>query len=113
MIGLEDRQALAQDIMQANADGSRLRPACAVAGIDLRTLQRWQAHQGLTVGDGRPQAVRPMPSHALSLQERERLLAVANDTVELKPLDRPVLSATPSETVDDSPLDKAVLFAVP
>jgi putative transposase len=79
MIGLEDRQALAQDIMQANADGSRLRPACALAGIDLRTLQRWQAHQGLTVGDARPQAVRPMPSHALTLQERERLLAVANE----------------------------------
>jgi putative transposase len=79
MIGLEDRQALAQDIMQANADGSRLRPACALAGIDLRTLQRWQAHKGLTAGDGRPQAVRPLPSHALSLQERERLLAVANE----------------------------------
>jgi putative transposase len=79
MIGLEDRRALAQDIMQANADGSRLRPACALAGIDLRTLQRWQAHQGLTVGDARPQAVRPLPSHALTLQERERLLAVANE----------------------------------
>ena len=79
MIGLEDRRALAQDIMQAHTDGSRLRPACAVAGIDLRTLQRWQAHRGLTVGDGRPQAVRPTPSHALTLEERARLLAVANE----------------------------------
>ena len=80
MIGLEDRRALARDITQAHAAGARLRPACETAGIELRTLQRWQAHQGLTAGDGRPQAVRPMPSHALSPHERARLLAVANET---------------------------------
>ena len=64
MIGLEDRQALAQDIEVAHAAGARLRPACEVAGIDLRTLQRWklqQAPDGALAGDGRPQALRPMP----------------------------------------------------
>ena len=70
MIGLEDRQALARDIHVAHATGARLRLACETAGIELRTLQRWQAHEGLTAGDGRPQAVRPMPSHALSEHER-------------------------------------------
>ena len=45
----------------------------------MRTLQRWQAHEGFTQGDGRPQAVRPIPSHALSPHERARLLAVANE----------------------------------
>ena len=79
MIGLEDRRALARDITQAHAAGARLRPACEIAGIELRTLQRWQAHEGLTAGDGRPQAVRPMPSHALSQGERAQLLAVANE----------------------------------
>jgi putative transposase len=79
MIGLEDRRALARDITQAHAAGARLRPACEVAGIELRTLQRWQAHEGLTAGDGRPQAVRPKPSHALSQDERLQLLAVANE----------------------------------
>ena len=79
MIGLEDRRALARDIELAHAAGARLRPACAIAGIELRTLQRWQAHEGLTAGDGRPQAVRPIPSHALSSDERARLLAVANE----------------------------------
>jgi putative transposase len=78
MIGLEDRQALARDIEVAHATGARLRLACETAGIDTRTLQRWQAHQGLTAGDGRPQAVRPLPSHALSQDERAQLLAVAN-----------------------------------
>jgi hypothetical protein len=79
MIGLEDRQALARDINAAHAAGARLRPACEAAGIELRTLQRWKAREGLTAGDGRPQAVRPMPSHALSPHERAKLLAVANE----------------------------------
>jgi putative transposase len=79
MIGLEDRRALARNITQAHAAGARLRPACAIAGIELRTLQRWKAQDGLTAGDGRPQAVRPIPSHALRPDERARLLAVANE----------------------------------
>jgi putative transposase len=79
MIGLEDRQALAQDIATAHADGSRLQPACEIAGIDVRTLQRWKAQDGLSAGDGRPQAVHPTPVHALSPEERAALLAVANE----------------------------------
>ena len=79
MIDLEDRQALARDIDVAHAAGARLRLACETAGIELRTLQRWKAHEGLTAGDGRPQAVRPMPSQALSQAERAQLLAVANE----------------------------------
>jgi putative transposase len=79
MIGLEDRQALARDIHVAHAAGARLKPTCAIAGIDPRTLQRWQAADGLVTGDGRPQAVRPMPKHALSEAERARVLAVANE----------------------------------
>ena len=79
MIGLEDRQALAHDIEAAHAAGARLQPACEVAGIDARTLQRWKGRRGLLVGDGRPQAARPMPSHALSTAERAALLAVANE----------------------------------
>ena len=79
MIGLEDRQALARDIDAARSQGARLRPACEIAGIDARTLQRWKARDGLTAGDGRPQAVRPVPGHALSSEERAALLAVANE----------------------------------
>mgnify|MGYP003388367153 CR=1 FL=1 len=51
MIGLEDRLALTRDIHVAHAAGARLKPACAMAGIDLRTLQRWQATAGLVGGD--------------------------------------------------------------
>lgn len=79
MIGLEDRQALARDIDVAHAAGARLRPACEIAGIDVRTLQRWQAHKGPMAGDGRPRAVRSIPRHALSQDERAKLLAVTNE----------------------------------
>jgi putative transposase len=79
MISLEDRQALARDINVAHTAGARLKAACAIAGIDLRTLQRWQAAEGGIRADRRPQAVRPAPSHALSEAERAHLLAVANE----------------------------------
>ena len=38
MIGLEDRQTLVQHIKTAHTAGARLRPACTVAGISLRTF---------------------------------------------------------------------------
>ena len=79
MIGLEDRQVLARDIDTAHATGARLRLACATAGIDLRTLQRWKALDGLVAGDGRPQAERPPARHALSQSERASVLAAANE----------------------------------
>jgi transposase InsO family protein len=79
MIGLEDRQMLARDIDQAHTAGARLERACEVAGISLRTLQRWQAEEGQIREDGRPCAVRPIPAHALSQEERAKLLAVANE----------------------------------
>ena len=79
MIRLEDRRWVAEQIGVAHRAGARLRLACEVAGIDLRTLQRWNAQEGLAQGDRRPGAVRPMPSHALTPIERERVLTVANE----------------------------------
>ncbi len=79
MIGLEDRHTMVRHIETAHAGGARLRLACEVAGITVRTLQRWKADDGLVVGDRRPGAERPTPAHALSIEERERILAVANE----------------------------------
>jgi hypothetical protein len=78
MTRLEDRQILMRDIAQARAEGSRLAPACALAGLDPRTLQRWKTGDGLSVSDRRPDADRPVPSHALSEAEQARIIAVAN-----------------------------------
>ena len=79
MTRLEDRQTLVRDIEQACADGARLAPACALAGIDARTLRRWKAGNGLAHGDRRPDADRPTPSHALSEAERAGIIAVVNE----------------------------------
>jgi putative transposase len=79
MISLGDRQTLALGIHTAHAAGARLDLACEIAGIELRTLQRWKACEGLVAGDGRPAAVRPVPAHALSPAERAQVLSVANE----------------------------------
>ncbi|MBV8871012.1 MAG: transposase [Acetobacteraceae bacterium] len=81
MTGLEDRCALAQAVETAHATGARRDEACAVAGLSLRTLQRWQgrAGEGPLQADRRLEAVRPTPSHALSEAERARIVALANE----------------------------------
>jgi putative transposase len=79
MIGLEERTVLAQDIATAQRAGASLEHACAEAGICVRTLQRWKANGGLVAGDRRPCALRPAPAHALSAEERQTLLRVANE----------------------------------
>jgi putative transposase len=76
MTRLEDRQILMRHIAQARAEGSRLAPACALAGLDPRTLQRWKTGDG---GDRRPDAGRPVPSRALSEAEQAQIIAVANE----------------------------------
>ena len=79
MIALDDRTTLAQHIDTAHAAGARLRLACEVAGIDLRTLQRWKSQSGRVEGDGRPRSIHPTPRHALTDTERAQLLCVANE----------------------------------
>ena len=79
MIAKEDRQRMVCHIAEAHRSGSRLAPACALAGIDLRTLQRWKAVDGVERGDQRPHAVHPRPAHALSDVEQAQILSIANE----------------------------------
>lgn len=79
MIGLEDRRHMAQIIDVAHRDGARLSKACKLAGINVRTLQRWKAQDGLAKGDRRPDAIHPAPLHALTPEERAAVLEVANE----------------------------------
>lgn len=79
MIALEDRHRTVQWLEMACREGARLKPACEVVDIDARTVQRWKAGDGLERGDGRPQALRPACAHALSVEERQRILELANE----------------------------------
>ncbi len=79
MTRLEDRQTLMRDIAQACAGGAWLAPACTLACIATRTLQRWKIGDGRTRGDRRPDADSPVPPHTLSEAERARIIEVANE----------------------------------
>src|SRR4051812_12115078 len=75
----ENRRSLSDAIATACTAGARLAPACAEAGIDARTFQRWRAGAGEVQADRRHTATRPKPSHALSEAERARIVAVSNE----------------------------------
>jgi putative transposase len=99
----EDRQSLAAEITVACAAGARLAPACRLAGIDLRTFQRWRAGEdGQVRADRRPEAVRPAPQHALSEAERARIVALANE---------PRFASTPPARIVPALADEGVYVA--
>jgi putative transposase len=102
MTRLEDRQILVRDIEQARVDGARLAPACALAGIDAGTLRRWKVGNGLRQGDRRPDADRPIPSHALSDAERARIIEIANE---------PRFAETPPARIVPALADEGVYIA--
>ena len=73
MISTPDRRLAVSLIDEARTAGARLKPSCGVLGITARTWQRW-TQGGAVRADGRPTAVRPAPSHALTEDERQAVL---------------------------------------
>ena len=74
MTALEERRQVQELITDATVAGARRDRACAVLGLSVRTMQRWQA---AGPGDRRP--LRQVePANKLTGEERARLLAVAN-----------------------------------
>ena len=102
MTRLEDRQILLHDIAQARTDGARLAPACALTGVDPRTLQRWELAEGVSRGDRRVEAHRPVPSHALSEAERARIIEVVNE---------PRFAETPPSRIVPALADEGIYIA--
>jgi putative transposase len=102
MTRLEDRQTLMAEITTACVGGARLAPACALAGLDLRTFQRWRAEDGEVQADRRPETVRPRPAHALSEAERARIVELANE---------PRFASTPPARIVPALADEGVYVA--
>jgi putative transposase len=61
---------------EAEANGARVRPACSVVGISLRTIQRWRTRPG---GDDRRCGPRRELPNALSAVERSGIVEVMRD----------------------------------
>lgn len=76
MIALAERQQIVSWIEEASLAGARRAKACALLGIALRSLQRWQ-ESGEIAEDGR-RARDCVPPNKLSDQERQAVLAMAN-----------------------------------
>lgn len=62
------------------AAGARQSQACDVLGVSERTLRRWTDCVDGVAPDGRPGAVRPVPSNKLSAEERECVLAICHES---------------------------------
>lgn len=77
MISAPDRRRAVKLIDDARQSGARLEQACQVLGISGRTYQRW-TRTGTVRADGRPEALRPRPDHALSAEERGEVLQACN-----------------------------------
>jgi putative transposase len=75
MTPVEDRAEVVSLINEALDNGAGLIKACKQAGIDRRTYHRWlDRATGEIRKDGRPEAKRPRPPQALTLEEREAVL---------------------------------------
>lgn len=71
----EERLTLLSLLEEAQVAGARLKPACAVVGLDARTIQRWRASGG---GDDERHGPKTTPANKLSAAERRKVLATAN-----------------------------------
>ena len=98
----EDRPTLMAAIAEACAAGARLAPACSLAGVDLRTFQRWRDDNGQVRVHRRPEATRPRPQHALSEAERARMVELAN---------QPRFASTPPARIVPALADEGVYVA--
>ena len=78
MTALPERQDLVTIVRAAHDAGARLGAACTEAGVSVRTYERW-IREGAVRADGRPEAERPEPTHKLSAEECEQVMAVCHE----------------------------------
>lgn len=81
MISPVDRRELVELVGEAKEAGALREKACNELGISLRSYQRWTKEKGEVKTDGRPQAERSEPTNKLTLEEREKILAICNQEV--------------------------------
>ena len=76
MTALAERQRCLDLLQEAVLAGARQALACAILGVNIRTIQRWTDGDAVTI-DQRP-LQHTVPAHKLTEAERATVLAVAN-----------------------------------
>ena len=79
MTSIPDRKEILKLVDETVQAGARLSRIADLLGLHARTLRRWQEAEQAGKGDGRT-AERPRPTNALSLEERQAVLAVCNQS---------------------------------
>lgn len=75
LISTQDKQEIIELIDEAQQAGARLKPACELLEIDIRTLQRWK--KDVDLNDKRRGSIK-CPANKLTAIERARVIDVAN-----------------------------------
>jgi putative transposase len=78
MISLAERQQVVTMLTEAMLAGARQKPACALLGLSVRTVQRWQEADVVSSDQRLCRAF--APANKLSEAEQSQILAVANST---------------------------------
>lgn len=97
MTNATDRRRILELVNEARAAGARLRSICMELGVGQNTYRRWP--QGGV--DGRPEADRPVPAHALTPAERQAVLDVCH---------RPAFASLPPAQIVARLLDDEQLY---
>lgn len=100
MISTPDRQQAVTLIAAARTAGARLKPACEVVGITVRTHQRWTREGGVRE-DQRPLVDRATPANALCADERQAILDACH---------RPEHASLPPDQIVVRLLDEEALY---
>lgn len=77
LISSSDRIEAIKLINEARQAGARLKPACDILNISVRTYQRW-VKEGQDTKDKRPIKKRKLPSNKLSEREKTEIIKVCN-----------------------------------
>ncbi len=101
MTSISEREKLVAWIQEAQANGARLRVACTEVEISERTYRRWYRN-GEVQADRRPLAQRPTPAHALTQEEKEKILETCS---------RPEFASLPPSQIVPRLADMGVFIA--
>ena len=86
LIKLSDRQKALELINEAISNGARMKKACELLDISIRTLERWKVSNAAVRPDGRT-AITKICNHKLTKEEKEKIISISTskEFIDLSP----------------------------